>query len=92
MKSDRFMQGILVSDGDELFSYEQRKPRHSLASVVQRLGKLKKNLSNLRYVTDKPISTNKQAVFSRHSIEGNVDEAIKDIWQRIHDNRTKPQS
>ena len=86
MKTDRFMQGILVGDDDELFSYQPPKHDHGLRMVVNRLKKLKKNLTNFKYVTQYGQSTghNKQAVFSKTTIDGSVEEAITEVWDRLH--------
>ncbi len=82
MKTDRFMQGILVDDDDELFSYSRRPQNHTVDSVLK---KIKRNLKNLKYHTFDwmPAKKNNQAVFSKSNTPGNMNQVIADIRQRL---------
>lgn len=92
MKTDRFMQGILVDDEEELFTYSYQKHDHSLGLLARRIKILKKNLVNFKYVTrhNLPVTYNKQAVFSKSNTDGNIEKSITDVWFRLHIKPTDP--
>lgn len=87
MKTDKFMQGILVSDEDDVFTYGYTKHYRGITQVVH---SLKRNLTGFRHPKHSSASSNhnKEAVFSRGTVEGSVDEAVTDMWFRL---RIKPE-
>ena len=78
MKTDKYMQGILVCDDSGSGSHSDQR----LAGVVKRI---KHNLKNLKYhgrdVQQNPVRHN--AIFSQKNTTGNVDQAIADIHDRL---------
>lgn len=85
MKTDKFIQGILVSDEDDLFSYSAHKSNRTFSHVVKRLKMIKVNILNFKYVTGNNHNTPiNNAIFSKSCVDGDVDEAIADMWNRLH--------
>lgn len=78
MKTDKYMQGILVDD-------DQKRGKHYELRMLRVIKTIRRNLTHLQHFNPSTSShkINRAAVFSRASVHGNVDQAISDIHNRL---------
>lgn len=88
MKTDKYMQGILVNDPREFFNHQKRQDTHKLTVLMRRLKTITNNFKDLKYYTknSQKFSSN-NAVFSKNNIDQPMDIVLADVIGRLRTKR-----